>query len=118
MSEFMGNIRGAYEAKPISEGKDGKPEGFLPGGASLHSCMASHGPDAATFDKSSVEDLKPMRLPDNSLSFMFETTYMLKLTDWALKVATPDAVYWKCWEPLKSKFDPNWKPEAADNKSK
>lgn len=29
MSEFMGNICGKYEAKP---------EGFLPGGASLHRC--------------------------------------------------------------------------------
>lgn len=101
MSEFMGNIMGRYEAKP---------DGFLPGGASLHSCMASHGPDAATFNKASTEELKPQRLPDDSLSFMFESTYMFKLTDWALKVAQPDADYWKCWEPIQSKFDPNWKP--------
>ena len=40
MSEFMGLILGEYEAKK---------EGFLPGGASLHSTMAPHGPDAATF---------------------------------------------------------------------
>ena len=43
-----------------------------------------------------------MRLPDDSLSFMFESTYMFKLTDWALKIATPDADYWKCWEPIRS----------------
>ncbi len=34
MTEFMGLVKGSYEAK---EG------GFLPGGASLHSCMAPHG---------------------------------------------------------------------------
>ncbi|KAJ1718524.1 hypothetical protein LPJ53_006475, partial [Coemansia erecta] len=39
MSEFMGLIHGSYEAK---RGK------FLPGGASLHSTMTPHGPDAAT----------------------------------------------------------------------
>ena len=74
--------------------------------------MAAHGPDAATFAKASVEDLKPARLPDDSLSFMFESTYMFKLTDWALKVATPDADYWKVWEPIRSHFNPNWKPAA------
>jgi homogentisate 1,2-dioxygenase len=36
-----------YEAK-----RDG---GFLPGGASLHSCMTPHGPDTATFE-SAVAD--------------------------------------------------------------
>lgn len=33
-SEFMGLVRGAYEAKA---------EGFVPGGASLHNCMSGHG---------------------------------------------------------------------------
>ena len=28
------------------KGKDGKATGFVPGGASLHSCMTPHGPDA------------------------------------------------------------------------
>jgi homogentisate 1,2-dioxygenase len=90
-----------------------QPTGFLPGGASLHSCMASHGPDATTFNAASKGDLKPQRLPDDSLSFMFESTYMFKLTDWALKIASPDADYWKCWEPIKGQFDPSWKPAAA-----
>ncbi|GAB2284443.1 hypothetical protein Dimus_018896 [Dionaea muscipula] len=41
MSEFMGLIHGGYEAKA---------DGFLPGGASLHSCMTPHGPDTKTFE--------------------------------------------------------------------
>ena len=40
MSEFMGLIEGVYEAKP---------EGFVPGGMSLHNCMLPHGPDADAF---------------------------------------------------------------------
>ena len=39
MSEFMGLIRGVYDAKA---------EGFVPGGASLHNTFTSHGPDAET----------------------------------------------------------------------
>jgi homogentisate 1,2-dioxygenase len=35
MSEFMGLIYGIYDAKP---------EGFVPGGISLHNCMLPHGP--------------------------------------------------------------------------
>ncbi len=43
MSEYMGLIKGQYEAK---EGG-----GFVPGGGSLHSIMTPHGPDRACFDK-------------------------------------------------------------------
>ncbi|MGC1333726.1 homogentisate 1,2-dioxygenase, partial [Pseudomonas sp.] len=39
MNEYMGLIQGAYDAKA---------QGFVPGGASLHSCMSAHGPDAET----------------------------------------------------------------------
>jgi len=48
MNEFMGLIRGEYDAKA---------EGFVPGGASLHNCMAGHGPDAETFEKASNAEL-------------------------------------------------------------
>src|SRR5207249_2052872 len=40
MSEFMGLVYGVYDARP---------EGFLPGGISLHNCMLPHGPDATAF---------------------------------------------------------------------
>ena len=50
MNEFMGLVFGAYDAKA---------EGFVPGGASLHNCMAGHGPDAETFERASHAELKP-----------------------------------------------------------
>ena len=52
MSEFMGLICGVYDAK-----KDN-----LPGGATLHSMMTPHGPDAVTFEKTSQEELKPVKM--------------------------------------------------------
>ena len=74
MSEFMGNITGVYDAKE---------EGFVPGSASLHSCMTGHGPESEVFEKASNMDLKPQKIGEGSMAFMFETCYMLKLTDYA-----------------------------------
>lgn len=57
MSEFMGLILGAYEAK---EG------GFLPGGASLHSMMTPHGPDVKCFQDASNAELVPQKIAVNT----------------------------------------------------
>jgi homogentisate 1,2-dioxygenase len=97
MSEFMGNIKGAYDAKPT---------GFLPGGATLHSMMTPHGPDSGAFEGASNLDTSiPHRMPDESLAFMFESTYLLRLTDWALEETPLDKDYIKAWHPLKKNFD-------------
>lgn len=57
MSEFMGLIKGNYEAKE---------DGFLPGGGSLHSMMTPHGPDAKCFENASKANLVPVRVADNT----------------------------------------------------
>ena len=57
MSEFMGLILGKYEAKE---------EGFQPGGATLHSMMTPHGPDANCFAAASTAQLKPSRVADGT----------------------------------------------------
>jgi homogentisate 1,2-dioxygenase len=44
MSEFMGNIKGVYDAKE---------KGFIPGASSLHSTMSAHGPESSVFEKAS-----------------------------------------------------------------
>lgn len=93
MSEFMGMVYGKYDAK----------EGFMPGGASLHSCMSAHGPDAATHAKASAEDLKPVKF-DAGLAFMFESTYMLKLTTHAMDAPWRDRNYLQCWGGLPKHF--------------
>ena len=62
MSEFMGLICGQYDAKP---------EGFVPGGMSLHNCMLPHGPDATAFEQASDRRIeacqaRPIRSPSCS----------------------------------------------------
>ena len=66
MTEFMGNICGTYDAKE---------KGFIPGASSLHSCMSGHGPEGEVFEKASSADLKPSKVGEGSLAFMFETCF-------------------------------------------
>ncbi len=96
MSEFMGLVYGEYDAKP---------EGFKPGGASLHNCMVPHGPDADAFDKASNAELKPHKL-DNTLAFMFESRYRFVPTVYAMQAGSLDADYAKCWAKLKGHYKP------------
>ena len=96
MNEYMGLIRGAYDAKT---------EGFTPGGGSLHNCMSGHGPDAATFDTASNATLEPRYL-DDTLAFMFETRFILHPTMFAMESPSRQRDYWKCWQGLKKNFKP------------
>lgn len=96
MSEFMGLIKGVYDAKET---------GFVPGGASLHNCMAPHGPEATAFEKASQVELKPERY-ENSLAFMFESRYLIQPTDFALSTPLLQKDYAKCWQGLKKHFSP------------
>jgi len=102
MSELMGNIYGQYDAKP---------QGFLPGGLSLHNCMLPHGPDREAFEGASNGELKPHKL-DNTMSFMFETRFPQHLTQWAAETAPVQDDYLDCWTTLDKKFDgtPGIKP--------
>lgn len=96
MNEFMGLIKGEYDAKA---------EGFVPGGASLHNCMSGHGPDASTYEKASAADLKPQFLGD-TLAFMFETRFVCRPTKYALETAQLQHEYYTCWQGLKKNFKP------------
>ena len=94
-SEFMGLIRGVYDAKS---------EGFLPGGASLHNCMTGHGPDADTFAHASDADLSlPTRIAD-TMAFMFETRVVIRPTRFALESAQLQSEYFRCWQGLPKHF--------------
>jgi len=94
MSEFMGLIFGQYDAKP---------DGFTPGGFSLHNCMLPHGPDAAAFEKASTAELAPHRL-SNTLAFMFETRFPQQLTRYAAELPTLQPDYPACWNGLDKQF--------------
>lgn len=94
MSEFMGLIRGEYDAKA---------EGFLPGGASLHNCFTSHGPDAETYRRASTQELTPQKI-DDSLAFMFETHWPIVATDFAMAADHRQSGYDDVWSDLPKNF--------------
>jgi homogentisate 1,2-dioxygenase len=94
MSEFMGLIHGTYDAK---EG------GFAPGGASLHNCMNSHGPDRASYEKGIAADLAPNKI-EGSMAFMFETRLPIHTTGWAMETPLLQPDYddvWSSFEPAR-----------------
>ena len=96
MSEYMGLIRGTYDAKA---------EGFLPGGGSLHNAFSAHGPDKATFDKASSAELKPQKI-ENDLAFMFESRYVFAPTAFAMSDAMLQADYDGVWGGFGNAFLP------------
>jgi homogentisate 1,2-dioxygenase len=96
MSEFMGLIYGVYDAKP---------EGFTPGGFSLHNMMLPHGPDASAFEHASTGEQKPVKLT-GTMAFMFETRFPQRLTGYAAGSPQLQPDYIACWEGLQKRFDP------------
>jgi homogentisate 1,2-dioxygenase len=88
MSEFMGLVRGEYDAKQ---------GGFVPGGGSLHNAMSAHGPDRASHAKAVAAKLEPQYLA-GTLAFMFETRYIFEPTAYALNTPTLDREYDRAWE--------------------
>ncbi|WP_187645454.1 homogentisate 1,2-dioxygenase [Streptomyces sp. TRM49041] len=94
MSEYMGLIEGAYDAKA---------EGFVPGGGSLHNMMSAHGPDRETFDKASAVELKPQKV-DDGLAFMFETRWPVTTTAQAANADHLQPGYDDVWQGLERHF--------------
>jgi homogentisate 1,2-dioxygenase len=80
MSEAMGLISGAYDAKA---------EGFAPGGLSLHNLMSGHGPDLDSWRKASEAELRPVKI-EGTMAFMVETCWPYRPTEWALERAQSD----------------------------
>ena len=96
MNEFMGLIQGTYDAKA---------EGFLPGGASLHSCMSAHGPDGETCARAVATELVPTKI-EGTMAFMFETSQVLRPTRFALDCPQLQADYDACWANFPIGFNP------------
>jgi homogentisate 1,2-dioxygenase len=97
MSEFMGLIKGRYDAKP--------GEGFLPGGSSLHNQFSPHGPDGEAVTHALSENTMNQTRYDNTLAFMWESNKVWIPTSDAL-TKLMDADYVKCWDNIPKTFDP------------
>jgi homogentisate 1,2-dioxygenase len=87
MSECMGLIHGAYDAKA---------EGFAPGGLSLHNLMAGHGPDVASWQAASEAELKPHKI-EGTMAFMVETCWPYRPTRYALESDALQQDYDAAW---------------------
>jgi homogentisate 1,2-dioxygenase len=96
MSEFMGLVYGQYDAKP---------QGFVPGGFSLHNMMLPHGPDADAFEAASNAELKPRKL-EGTMAFMFETRFPQRVTAYAAGLAQLQQDYGAYGLPLRKHFNP------------
>jgi len=102
MSEFMGLIAGAYDAKA----------GFLPGAVSIHNQFCAHGPDKASVDKGSsissgsgdTDATKPERYA-GTMAFMWETDKIWRPTRYFME-SLLDKGYRECWRTLENRFDP------------
>jgi homogentisate 1,2-dioxygenase len=95
MSEFMGLIKGQYDAKK---------EGFEPGGISLHNSMTPHGPEQSVVKQASEVELKPEKI-ENSLAFMLESRYAFTPTEQAIRSPQLQRNYNRCWDGLAPKFN-------------
>ena len=96
MSEFMGLIYGQYDAKP---------QGFVPGGFSLHNAMLPHGPDTEAFERASAAALGPHKL-EGTMAFMFESRHPQRVTRFAAEMSGLQDGYQDCWSGLARRFDP------------
>ncbi|QKV95801.1 homogentisate 1,2-dioxygenase [Streptomyces sp. NA02950] len=99
MSEYMGLIEGAYDAKTAG------PGGFVPGGGSLHNMMSAHGPDHETFERASAAELAPRKV-DDGLAFMFETRWPVTATPQAMAADHLQTGYDDVWQGLERHFRP------------
>ena len=87
MSECMGLIHGAYDAKA---------EGFAPGALSLHNLMAGHGPDVASWRAASEAALKPHKI-EGTMAFMVESCWPFRPTAHAMRSEALQADYDEAW---------------------
>ncbi|KAM0543146.1 hypothetical protein ACHAPJ_012488 [Fusarium lateritium] len=73
-SELMGMIYGSWL---------GPAEEFHPGGIHFETAFVPHGLEGAVYDMATQQEPPPMKVMENSLSFMFESSRSLLTTQWA-----------------------------------
>ncbi|KAF8639319.1 hypothetical protein AX16_010326 [Volvariella volvacea WC 439] len=95
-TEFMGLIYGIY---------GGRSDGFQPGGASFETGFCPHGVSYDEFKKATEMELVPGRVHEGVLAFMFESSMMFTITDYAMKRSGKLHEHEpKMWDDLKGQF--------------
>jgi homogentisate 1,2-dioxygenase len=100
VAEFLSIVYGKHDSKNSS---------FGPGGASLHNNWAPHGPDIPTFDRGRTATLEPQKI-ENSLVFMIESRFPLRVTAAGLAAPERQADYTECWKGFQKSFDRSTAP--------
>jgi homogentisate 1,2-dioxygenase len=100
VAEFLSIVYGKHDSKNSS---------FGPGGASLHNNWAPHGPDIPTFDRGRTATLEPQKI-ENSLVFMIESRFPLRVTAAGLAAPERQADYTDCWKGFQKRFDRSTAP--------
>ena len=75
-TEFMGLVYGTY---------GGRSDAFMPGSCSYETGFCPHGVDYGEFKAATEMDLAPMRVHEDTIAFMFESSMIFKLSDYAMK---------------------------------
>nr|GMD45197.1 putative pentatricopeptide repeat-containing protein At5g09950 [Ipomoea batatas] len=84
---------------------EAKADGFLQGGAGLHSCTTPHGPDTKTYEKTIARGNEAgQHRITGTMAFMFESCLVPRVCPWALESPFMDHDYYQCWIGLKSHF--------------
>ena len=65
--------------------------------------MSAHGPDAESWEKATRAELKPQKI-DNTMAFMFESRYAMRLTPYAIESSELQHDYFEGWQGLKKHF--------------
>ncbi|KAJ7215701.1 homogentisate 1,2-dioxygenase [Mycena haematopus] len=108
-TEFMGLLYGIY---------GGRSDGFQPGGASYETGFCPHGVSYDEWKKASEADLKPMRIHEGTIAFMFESSMMFTMTDFAMKRSGKLHEHEpKMWDNLKAHFISHLDEVNADLKA-
>jgi len=95
-TEFMGLLYGVY---------GGRSDSFQPGGASYETGFCPHGVSYDVFKEATEADLQPMRTHEGTIAFMFESSVMFTMTDFAMKRSGKLHMHEpKMWDDLKGQF--------------
>jgi homogentisate 1,2-dioxygenase len=88
MSEFMGLLKGQYDAKS---------DAFSVGGYSIHNCMMGHGPDYESYQAGLNKDTSQPERYKDTLAFMLESNTAWQLIDNDHNKHNLDSQYANCW---------------------
>ncbi|UZJ55719.1 hypothetical protein CBS101457_005039 [Exobasidium rhododendri] len=94
-SEFMGLIYGDYP---------GRSDDFLAGGASYECGFTPHGVSFEEFEAATKEEQHPQFVSKGSIAFMFESSRMFTLTNYAMTSPNKHEHEPEMWDPLQALF--------------